>query len=294
MRLGIFKGLRNSVARILGRGVVDDDLFDELEEALLAADVSVGETDEMLQALRQAVRDERLREPEAVRARLETLIADRFRGLEGGELRVGLEKPTVYLFVGVNGVGKTTTIAKLAERFRREGRTSLLAAADTFRAAASDQLAIWAERTGSQIVRHQEGADPSAVVYDAICAARARGIDYVLADTAGRQHTKVNLMAELGKIARVTEKALGRPADEVLLVLDANTGQNAIRQAEQFRQAVPLTGLVLTKLDGTSRGGAVLSVTKALGTPIKLIGVGEKAEDLLDFDPGKYAEGLFD
>lgn len=294
MRLGIFKGLRNSVARILGRGVVDDDLSDELEEALLAADVSVGETDEMLQALRQAVRDERLREPEAVRARLETLIADRFRGLEGGELRVGLEKPTVYLFVGVNGVGKTTTIAKLAERFRREGRTSLLAAADTFRAAASDQLAIWAERTGSQIVRHQEGADPSAVVYDAICAARARGIDYVLADTAGRQHTKVNLMAELGKIARVTEKALGRPADEVLLVLDANTGQNAIRQAEQFRQAVPLTGLVLTKLDGTSRGGAVLSVTKALGTPIKLIGVGEKAEDLLDFDPGKYAEGLFD
>ncbi|GMV36435.1 MAG: hypothetical protein AMXMBFR61_09430 [Fimbriimonadales bacterium] len=294
MRLGIFKGLRNSVARILGRGVVDDDLFDELEEALLAADVSVGETDEMLQALRQAVRDERLREPEAVRARLETLIADRFRGLEGGELRVGLEKPTVYLFVGVNGVGKTTTIAKLAERFRREGRTSLLAAADTFRAAASDQLAIWAERTGSQIVRHQEGADPSAVVYDAISAAKARGTDYVLADTAGRQHTKVNLMAELGKIARVTEKALGRPADEVLLVLDANTGQNAIRQAEQFRQAVPLTGLVLTKLDGTSRGGAVLSVTKALGTPIKLIGVGEKAEDLLDFDPGKYAEGLFD
>ncbi len=294
MRLGIFKGLRKSVARILGRGIVDDDLFDELEEALLAADASVGEVDEMLQELRQSVRDERLREPEAVRERLEALIADRFRGLEGGELRVGSEKPTVYLFVGVNGVGKTTTIAKLAERFRRRGQTSLLAAADTFRAAASDQLAIWADRTGSQIVRHQEGADPSAVVFDAISAAKARGIDYVLADTAGRQHTKVNLMAELGKIARVTEKALGRPADEVLLVLDANTGQNAIRQAEQFRQAVPLTGLVLTKLDGTSRGGAMLSVTKVLGTPIKLIGVGEKAEDLLDFDPARYAEGLFD
>lgn len=294
MRLGIFKGLRNSVARILGRGVVDEDLFDELEEALLAADVSVGQAEEMLQELRQAVREERLREPEAVRQRLEALIASRFRCLEGGELRVGSEKPTVYLFVGVNGVGKTTTIAKLAERFRRRGQTSLMAAADTFRAAASDQLAIWADRTGSQLVRHQEGADPSAVVYDAISAAKARGIDYVLADTAGRQHTKVNLMAELGKIARVTEKALGRPADELLLVLDANTGQNAIRQAEQFRQAVPLTGLVLTKLDGTSRGGAVLSVTKALGTPIKLIGVGEKAEDLLDFDPEKYAEGLFD
>jgi len=294
MRLGIFKSLRNSVARILGRGVVDDELFDELEEALLTADVSVAEADEMLKDLRQAVLDERLRDPESVRARLEALIVDRFRGLEGDELRTAAEKPTVYLFVGVNGVGKTTTIAKLAERFRQRGQSSLLAAADTFRAAASDQLAIWADRTGSQLVRHQEGADPSAVVFDAISAAKARGIDYVLADTAGRQHTKMNLMAELGKIARVTEKALGRPADEVLLVLDANTGQNAIRQAEQFRQAVPLTGLVLTKLDGTSRGGAVLSVTKSLGMPIKLIGVGERAEDLLDFDPAKYVEGLFD
>lgn len=294
MRLGIFKSLRQKVNRVLGRGVIDDELFDDLEEALIGADVSVGEVDIILDDLRATIKEQRLQDPEPIREHLESLISSRFAALEGSKLANGPEKPTVYLFVGVNGVGKTTTIAKLAERFRREGKTSLLAAADTFRAAASDQLAIWADRTGAQIVRHQEGADPSAVVFDAISAARARGIDYVLADTAGRQHTKANLMQELEKINRVTEKALGRKPDEVLLILDANTGQNALRQAEEFTKAVPVTGLVLTKLDGTSRGGAVLSSTKTLGIPIKLIGVGEKAEDLLDFDPKAYAQGLFD
>jgi fused signal recognition particle receptor len=294
MRLRIFKGLRQKVSKLLGRGVIDEELFEELEEALIGADVAVSEAALMLDDLRGAVREERLQEPEQVQRRLEELITSRFAHLEGAALRVGPTDPSVYLFVGVNGVGKTTTIAKLAARFRKEGRRSVLAAADTFRAAAREQVAVWAERTGSRMVAHREGADPSAVVYDAIISARAQGDQYVLADTAGRQHTKTNLMAELTKIARTTEKALGRPADEVLLVLDANTGQNSIRQAEEFLRSVGVTGIVLAKMDGTSRGGAVLSVTKALGIPIKLIGVGERPEDLLDFRAEEYAEGLFD
>ncbi len=294
MRLGIFKSLRQKVSKVLGRGIIDDELFDDLEESLIGADVSVSEVNVMLEELRGAIKEERLQDPDEVRTRLEAIIAHRFAELESSRLIVGPEKPTVYLFVGVNGSGKTTTIAKLAERYRREGKSALLAAADTFRAAAGEQLAIWADRIGAQIVRHQEGADPSAVVFDAITAAKARGTDYVLADTAGRQHTKTNLMQELAKIARVTEKALGRQPDETLLILDGNVGQNAVRQAEEFLKAANVTGIVLTKLDGTSRGGAILSVTKQLGIPIKLIGVGEKAEDLVDFDPKAFAGGLFD
>lgn len=294
MGLGIFKGLRQKVNRLLGRGVIDDELFDDLEEALIGADVSVTETTAILNELRGVIKDERLQDAEPIRDRLEAMISSRFAELQSARLNMGPERPTVYLFVGVNGVGKTTTIAKLAERFRGQGKRALLAAGDTFRAAAGEQLDIWADRTGAQIVRHQEGADPSAVVFDAIAAAKARGIDYVLADTAGRQHTKSNLMQELDKIARVAEKALGRPPDETLLILDANTGQNALRQAEEFTKAVRVSGLVLTKLDGTARGGSLLAVTKTLGIPIKLIGVGEKAQDLLDFDPKMYAEGLFD
>jgi fused signal recognition particle receptor len=194
--------------------------------------------------------------------------------------------------VGVNGVGKTTSIAKLAYRLRQQGKSVILAAGDTFRAAAIDQLEVWAQRVGATLIKHREGADPSAVIYDAIAAARSRGVDYVLADTAGRLHTRSNLMEELKKVYRVTEKALGRAPDEVLLVLDATTGQNAIRQAQEFLQAVKVTGIVLAKLDGTARGGAVITIHDELKVPIKLVGVGEKPEDLEDFDAEEFISAL--
>jgi len=209
-------------------------------------------------------------------------------------LTVNDDNPTVYIFVGVNGVGKTTTIAKVANLLTKRGFKVLLAAGDTFRAAAIEQLEVWAERTGSEIVRNKAGADPSAVLFDAIQAAKARGAEFVLADTAGRQHSKGSLMNELEKMVRTVEKALGRKPDEVLLVLDANTGQNAIRQAEEFTKSAGVTGLILTKLDGTARGGALIGVYDRLKVPIKLVGVGEKVEDLLDFKADRFASALFE
>lgn len=290
----MFKRLMQKIDRLFGRGVIDDALYEELEEELLAADTSIQHTGEILEELRQAVRSEKITDPPAMKERLKQAIAARFTQQEAAGLRVGPSTPTVYLFVGVNGVGKTTTIAKLAQRLTGAGKKVLLAAGDTFRAAAIEQLEIWAGRTGSDMVRAQPGADSAAVIFDAIQAARARGADYVLADTAGRQHSKENLMAELQKVARVVEKGLGRPADEVLLVLDANTGQNAIRQAEEFIKAAGVTGLVLTKLDGTARGGALIGVYERFKVPVKLVGVGEKAEDLRDFEPAEFAANLFD
>jgi fused signal recognition particle receptor len=286
--------LMQKVDRLLGRGVIDEQLYDELEEALIQADTSVTMTEEILGALRKAVREERITDPTAMRERLRREIAARFGALASEGLRVGDPPPTLYLFVGVNGVGKTTTIGKLAMRLGRSGKRVLLAAGDTFRAAAIEQLRIWAERAGADIVAAQPGADSAAVIFDAIQAARARGFDYVLADTAGRQHSKGNLMQELSKAVAVATKGLGRRPDEVLLVLDATTGQNAIRQAEEFRKATGVTGLVLTKLDGTARGGALIGVCEQTKLPIKLIGVGEKVEDLRDFDPAEFVEGLFD
>lgn len=279
--------------RLMGRGVIDDQLYEELEEALLQADTNVQTTGEILEELRKAVRTEKITQPEAMRERLKQAIASRFT--QEGTMRLvqGPSSPTVYLFVGVNGVGKTTTIAKLAQRLQRQGKRVLLAAGDTFRAAAIEQLEIWAQRTGAEIVRNQPGSDSAAVIYDAIQAAKARGADYVLADTAGRQHSKDNLMAELAKVGAVSEKALGRKPDEVLLVLDANTGQNAIRQAEEFIKTAGVTGLVLTKLDGTARGGALIGVYERFRIPVKLVGVGEKAEDLRDFDSAEFAQQLF-
>jgi len=200
--------------------------------------------------------------------------------------------PLLYLVVGVNGTGKTTTIAKLAARFQRQGRRVLLAAGDTFRAAAIEQLEVWARRLNAEMVSHHPGGDPAAVIFDSISAARARGCDVVIADTAGRLHTKRHLMEELGKIARVVERELGRPADETLLVLDATTGQNALTQAQQFHAAIGLTGVVMTKLDGTAKGGMVITISEEMGLPIKLIGVGEKLEDLEDFDPAAFATAL--
>lgn len=289
----MFKRLMQQVDRMLGRGVIDEQLYDELEESLLQADTSVQTAQEILQEVRKSIRDEKITTPEGIKSRLEKAIADRFRQ-EAPGLIVSDTPPTVFLFVGVNGVGKTTTIAKVAHLLKRKGFSALMAAGDTFRAAAIEQLEIWAQRVGVEIVKSQPGSDAGAVVFDAITAAKSRGIEFVLADTAGRQHSKGNLMAELQKISKVTEKALGRKPDEVLLVLDANTGQNAIRQAEEFTKTAGVTGLVLTKLDGTSRGGALIGVYDKFKVPIKLIGVGEKVEDLLDFKAETFVKQLFE
>lgn len=278
----------------MGRGTIDDAFFEELEASLLEADTHVETVDKILTELRGAVRTERLTTPEEIRDRLRSAIAERFASASAARLVVGPTRPTVYLFVGVNGAGKTTTIGKLAARLVGSGSSVLLAAADTFRAAAIDQLAIWSERAGCGLVRSQPGADPAAVVFDAIQSAQARSIDFVLADTAGRQHTKSGLMDELTKVVRAVQKANGRPADEVLLVLDATVGQNALRQAEEFLKASGVTGLVLTKLDGSSRGGALIGVTERFSVPVKLVGVGERVEDLCDFVPVDFAQQLLE
>ncbi|MCA1947198.1 MAG: signal recognition particle-docking protein FtsY [Armatimonadetes bacterium] len=290
----MFRRLMQQVDRLLGRGVIDEEFFEGLEEALIEADTHVSVAQKILQELRRAVREERLEEPERIKARLQAIIADGFRSQQPEGLAVEAEGPTVYLFVGVNGVGKTTTIAKVAALLKRKGFSVILAAGDTFRAAAIEQLEVWAQRIGVEIVRSQPGADSGAVIFDAIQAAKARGIQFVLADTAGRQHSKANLMAELQKVVRVIQKALGHKPTEVLLVLDANTGQNALRQAEEFIKHAGVTGLVLTKLDGTARGGALIGVYDRFKVPIKLIGVGEKLEDLKDFKPDEFARSLFD
>lgn len=293
MRLKLFKGIKDKLDRLFGRGVVDESLFEDLEEVLLSADAGITVATEILDDLRMRVRKEKLENPEEIRNALAQAITKKLAN-EECPLVVSDSAPTVYLFLGVNGAGKTTTIAKLANRLKSEGKRVLVAAADTFRAAAIEQLDIWAKRVGVEIVKGVPGGDPAAVVFDAITAAKARGVDFVLADTAGRQHTKANLMQELEKIGRVSQKALGRPPDEVLLVIDGNTGQNAIRQAEEFGKVAGVTGVVVTKLDGTARGGAILGVKERLGIPVKLIGVGEKVEDLRTFDAKEYAEALLE
>lgn len=291
----MFKRLMERVDRMLGRGVIDDEFYEELEEALLQADTHIQVVGEILEQLRQTIRDERVTEPEAIKDRLQRFIADRFRVQDEAGLAVADEGPTVYLFVGVNGVGKTTTIAKLAHLLKTKYQAKvLLAAGDTFRAAAIEQLDTWAQRIGCDIVKAQPGADSATVLFDAITAAKARGAEFVLCDTAGRQHSKANLMAELEKVRKVTQKALGHNPDEVLLVLDANTGQNAVRQAEEFTKAAGITGLILTKLDGTAKGGALIGINERLRIPIKFIGVGEKVTDLKDFIPDQFAAQIFD
>lgn len=290
----MFKRLMQRFDRLMGRGVIDDEFYEELEEGLLQADTHINITTDILNELRKAVRDEKITDPAAMKDRLKKAISDRFQQSGAVGLEVNDEAPSLFVFVGVNGVGKTTTIAKVANLLIRRGFKVVLAAGDTFRAAAIEQLEVWAERVGADIVRAQPGADSSSVIFDAIQAAKARGADFVLADTAGRQHSKDNLMNELAKIARVAEKALGRKPDEVLLVLDANTGQNAIRQAEEFKKIAGVTGLVLTKIDGTARGGALIGVYDRVKIPIKLIGTGEKVGDLKDFKAKDFAESLFE
>lgn len=297
MPFQLFQRIKNTLERVVTGGrKVDEELYEELEATLIQADINVQTTSRLLNALRRAVEEQGIITIEqAVSCLKQEMVAVlQGTGSRSAGLQVAPQPPTLYLVVGVNGVGKTTTIAKITYMLQRQGKRVVLAAGDTFRAAAIDQLAIWAERTNTELVRHREGADPSAVVYDAIRAARARGADYVIADTAGRLHTRVNLMEELKKIARIAERELGRPADEILLVLDATTGQNAISQAKQFLQAIPVTGIVLTKLDGTARGGIVLSIAEELGLPIKLVGTGERIDALAVFDAVAFVERLLE
>jgi fused signal recognition particle receptor len=276
---------------ITGRGRVDDETWDDLEEALILADVGVPTATAVIEAVRERTKADKVSDPERVIELLREEIVGRLATAER-ELHVGAVTPSVWMFVGVNGVGKTTSIAKLAQREAESGRRVVLAAADTFRAAAAEQLATWAERTDTEIVRGQEGADPGSVVFDAMSAASTRGADLVLVDTAGRLHTKVNLMEELKKLRRIVERTEGALA-EVLLVIDATTGQNGLAQARQFAEAVDVTGVVLTKLDGTAKGGIVLAIQSELGIPVKVVGVGETADDLVPFDPEEFVAALF-
>ncbi|NPV28164.1 MAG: signal recognition particle-docking protein FtsY [Firmicutes bacterium] len=270
---------------------IDEDLFEELEEILLQADVGVAASNHLLEEIRKGARQQRLKEAEQVKG----LLREKMEELLGPRVPLVISDtpPTVIMVLGVNGVGKTTTIGKLAYRFGAEGRKVLLAAADTFRAAAIEQLEIWGARTGAELVKHQPGSDPAAVVFDALQAARRRGTDVVIIDTAGRLHTKVNLMEEIKKIKRIVEREIPGAPHEVLLVVDATTGQNALRQAELFQAATGVTGIALTKLDGTAKGGIVLAIKEELGIPVKLIGIGEKPDDLKDFDGREFVAALF-
>ena len=279
---------------------VDEEMLDELEEALILSDMGTEAAQDVIETLRRDVQLNRLREPEAVRARLTEILTELLRGEpeEDADERstMGLKlttKPAIILVVGVNGVGKTTSIGKLANLLANEGKRVMLAAGDTFRAAAAEQLSIWAERAGAEIVRHEEGSDPASVVYDAIQAAKARNCDVIICDTAGRLHNKSNLMRELEKISRVIDRELPGVDRETLLVLDATTGQNALLQAKSFKESVSITGLVLAKLDGTAKGGIVIAIKRELDVPVRFVCVGEGIDDLLPFDPEEFAKALF-
>jgi fused signal recognition particle receptor len=288
-------GLLSKIDRLLsGRRVIDAELFDDLEEALISGDLGVQTTTAIMQDLQQSVADQRLRQPVEIRAHLKQSLLDILH-MTTQELCTEVTRPpAVILMVGVNGVGKTTTIAKLAYQLKHQGNAVLLAAADTFRAAAIEQLQEWADRVGVEVIKHGAGADPAAVVFDSIQAAKARRVDVLIIDTAGRLHTKVNLMEECKKIKRVLAREHDGAPHEVLLVLDATVGQNGVAQAKQFHEALGLTGLVITKLDGTAKGGIVVSIVNELKIPVKLIGVGEKLPDLQPFDPTTFTEALFD
>ena len=291
----LLRGLFAKVDQLLtGRRPIDDELFDELEELLIQADLSLRTTGALVDRLRDDTRKERLSESDQIKDRLKTHLAEILEDGDGRPLIEPQQRPTVYLVVGVNGVGKTTTIAKLAHRFKKSGHRVLLAAADTFRAAAIDQLEIWANRVGVEMIKHQPGADPGAVVYDTLQAAMARDADVVIIDTAGRLHTKSHLMEELKKVGRVVQRVLEREPDETILVLDATTGQNAVNQAREFMAAVPVSGIALAKMDGTAKGGIVVTIKDELGLPIKLICTGEALDDLEDFDSRAFVDALFE
>ena len=301
--MGIFKKINFGLTKTRNKmaGAIDDmldsfdevtdDLYTELEEILVMGDVGVTTAVEITEKLREEVSKGKIKGSEAIRKQIKTIVADM---LYGGEDMGLITVPSVILVIGVNGVGKTTTIGKMAAMYKAQGKSVILGAADTFRAAAIDQLQIWADRSGVDIVKHKEGADPAAVVFDTISAAKARDSEIIIIDTAGRLHNKKNLMDELNKIYRVIDRELPYSDREVLLVLDATTGQNAVNQAREFKSVADITGIVLTKLDGTARGGVVLAIKNELGIPVKFIGVGEQIDDLQPFKPEAFADGLFD
>lgn len=279
------------VGSMLSRSDITEETWEELEEALIRADVGIMTAQALLERVRGTVKEQGLQTPEelieAVKADMKTaLTVDR-------ELKFSTESPTIWLFVGVNGVGKTTTIGKVGRRLTDEGKSIVMAAGDTFRAAAAEQLEMWADRCGADLIRGAEGGDPSSVIFDAVASASSKGTDIVLADTAGRLHTKTNLMDELSKVRRVADKGAGS-VTEVFLVIDATTGQNGLTQAKQFAEATDVTGVVLTKLDGSAKGGIVFAIQSELGIPVKLVGLGEQASDLVDFDPDEFVDALFD
>ena len=301
--MGIFskfsKGLQKTRLSMAGaidnvlHGVneITDEMFDDLEEILVMGDVGVTTATEIIDRLRAKVAKENLRNGKQVRNAIKEIVAEL---IDGGEQMEMITMPSIILVIGVNGVGKTTTIGKMAALYKAQGKKVILGAADTFRAAAIDQLQIWADRAGVDIVKHKEGADPAAVVFDTISAGKARNADIIIIDTAGRLHNKKNLMDELAKIYRVIDRELPWSDRESLLVLDATTGQNAVNQAREFKNVAEITGIVLTKLDGTARGGVVLAIKHDLNVPVKFVGVGEQMDDLQPFDPRAFAEGLFD
>ena len=279
-KIGIFSGFSQ----------LDDDFYDELEESLVMADMGAEITMEAVEELKGRCKERKIKDVEGARACMREILTE-YLSQEDNRMELS-RAPAVVLVIGVNGVGKTTSIGKLAARWRREGKKVLLCAGDTFRAAAADQLTIWAERAGVDIIKQHEGADPAAVVYDAMSAARARKVDVVLVDTAGRLHNKQNLMNELNKISRVIDRECPDSSRETLLVLDATTGQNGLIQAKQFSEAAGITGIVLTKLDGTAKGGIVIAIARELGVPVKFVGVGEGVDDLQPFDPRAFTEAL--
>ena len=286
------QGITDKIDAVLNSyTTIDEDLLEELEEILITADVGVNTTMEMIDNLRDAIKSKGLTNPLEVRDELKTLI-ENMLGEEDSKLNIE-PGPSIILMVGVNGVGKTTTIGKLANRYTKEGKKVLLAAGDTFRAAAIEQLEVWAKRSNVDIIKHQEGADPGAVIFDAVKAAKARKVDILICDTAGRLHNKTNLMNELGKVFKIVDREYPEAKKEVLLVVDATTGQNAVSQAKTFKEVADITGIVLTKLDGTAKGGVVLAVKSEVDVPVKLIGVGEKVEDLQDFESKAFTEALF-
>ncbi len=272
---------------------VDENLFDELEEILISADLGVQTTDKLLTSLRNRVKKEKLEDGHKVKEALQEEMAE-ILGREPSPLNIVSGRMNIILVVGVNGVGKTTLVGKLANRYRQQGLKVLVAAADTFRAAAIDQLSIWCQRAGVEMIRHQAGADPAAVVFDAISAGKARNVDLILIDTAGRLHNKSHLMEEMNKIYRIIQRELPEAPHETLLVLDATTGQNAVLQAKAFREVSKVTALALTKLDGTAKGGIVIAISDQLSIPVKLVGLGEGIEDLKDFEPALFVKALFD
>lgn len=270
---------------------VDEELLEDLEEVLITADVGVNTTMEIMEKLEDAIRSKKITDPQDVRCELKSIVEE-ILSKDDNKLDVS-HSPTIILMVGVNGVGKTTTIGKLAYRYKSEGKKVLLAAGDTFRAAAIDQLEVWANRCNVDLIKHQEGADPGAVIFDAIKASKARGVDVLICDTAGRLHNKSNLMNELGKVFKIVDREYPEAKKEVLLVVDATTGQNAVSQAKSFKEVCDITGLVLTKLDGTAKGGVILAVKSEVDVAVKLIGVGEQMEDLQDFDSKSFVDALF-